>query len=52
MDVILEKLLLVEYSQPTGFLNVALVKFVQKKNAHSPMLVTPLPIVTLVSSVQ
>ena len=41
-----------EYHQPSGFLNVTSVSFVQPKNVPSPMLATPFPIVTLVRPVQ
>ena len=37
-----------EYHQPLVFLNVTLVRLSQYLNASEPILVTPLPIVTLV----
>ena len=41
-----------EYHQPFGFLKVTLVKEVQDANAYLSMLVTLLPITTLVKDLQ
>jgi hypothetical protein len=41
-----------EYHQPLVFLNVTLVKLLQTPKAQTPMLVTLLPIVTLVKLLQ
>ena len=41
-----------EYHHPFGFANVTLLRLVQPRNAHSPMLVTLLGIVTLVRFLQ
>ena len=40
------------YHQPWMLAKVTLVKLLQSRNAHFPMLVTPLPIVTLIKPLQ